>query len=88
MPDIPHQRVLVGASLVAVIGYLGFSVWAVLISRDATVIGDVIGTWKSFAVAAFGFWLGSSSGSKAANAAASKRPSGTKRDPVAVEEVR
>jgi len=25
----------------------------------------VIGTWKSFAVLAFGFWLGSSSGGKA-----------------------
>lgn len=88
MTDFPHQRVIVAASLAAVVGYLGFSVWAVLISRDATVIGDVIGTWKSFAVAAFSFWLGSSSGSKAANAAARKRPTGTKRDPVAVEELK
>lgn len=62
--QIPHMRIVVAASLVAVMGYFGFSLWAVLVSEDATVIGDVIGTWKSFAVLAFGFWLGSSSGGK------------------------
>lgn len=62
---IPHLRVVIAASLAAVLGYLGFSLWAVLVSHDATVIGDVIGTWKSFAVLAFGFWLGSSSAGKA-----------------------
>lgn len=64
-PRVPHLRVVIAASAAAVAGYLGFSLWAVLVSRDATVIGDVIGTWKSFAVLAFGFWLGSSSGGKA-----------------------
>lgn len=62
---IPHFRTVVAFSLFAVAGYLGFSLWAVLLSKDATVIGDVIGTWKSVAVLAFGFWLGSSSGGKA-----------------------
>lgn len=65
MTRVPHLRIVVGASLIAVLGYLVFSLWAVLVSRDATVIGDVIGTWKSFAVLAFGFWLGSSSAGKA-----------------------
>lgn len=63
--SIPHMRVVVGASLLAVLGYLGFSVWVFGWTRDAALIGDVVGTWKSFAVLAFGFWLGSSSGGKA-----------------------
>lgn len=65
MSKVPHLRVVIAASIAAVLGYLGFSLWAVLLSGDATVIGDVIGTWKSFAVLAFGFWLGSSSAGKA-----------------------
>lgn len=64
---IPHIRVVVGASLLAVAGYLIFSGWAVFHSDDPALRGDVIGTWKSFAVLAFGFWLGSSSGGKAAS---------------------
>lgn len=63
--NIPNIRVVIGACLVAVVGYLVFSVYAVMWLRDATMTGDVIGTWKSFAVAAFAFWLGSSSGGKA-----------------------
>lgn len=59
------MRVVVGASLLAVLGYLGFSVWVFGWTKDAALIGDVVGTWKSFAVLAFGFWLGSSSGGKA-----------------------
>jgi hypothetical protein len=46
-----------------------FSWWAVFRSADKALIGDVIGTWKSFAQAAFFFWLGSSSGGKAKDAA-------------------
>lgn len=65
MTRIPHLRIVVMACVVAVIGYGFFSVWAVLYARDPTLIGDVIGTWKSFAVAAFSFWLGSSSAGKA-----------------------
>lgn len=63
---IPYLRVVVAASLLAVAGYLMFSGWAVFWSTDAALRGDVIGTWKSFAVLAFGFWLGSSSGGKSA----------------------
>lgn len=61
---IPHLRVVVAACLIAVAGYLGFSIFIVGWSHDAALIGDIIGTWKSFAVLAFGFWIGSSSGGK------------------------
>lgn len=64
MPTIPHLRIVVIASVAAVAGYLAFSLWVVLWSNDVALKGDVIGTWKSFAVLAFGFWLGSSSGGK------------------------
>lgn len=63
-PSVPHLRVVVAFCIAAVFGYAVFSVWA-LMSGDAAMIGDVGGTWKSFAVLAFGFWLGSSSGGKA-----------------------
>ncbi|MFC0305207.1 hypothetical protein ACFSTI_20580 [Rhizorhabdus histidinilytica] len=63
---IPHLRIVVAASALAILGYAGFSIWVVGWSTDAAMRGDVIGTWKSFAVAAFTFWIGSSSGGKAA----------------------
>lgn len=63
--QIPYLNIVVIACAVAVAGYGAFSIWAVLFSGDATLQGDVGGTWKSFAVMAFGFWLGSSSGGKA-----------------------
>lgn len=62
---IPHLPIVVSFCVAAIVGYAVFSWWAVFIARDATMTGDVIGTWKSFAVLAFGFWLGSSSGGKA-----------------------
>lgn len=62
--DIPHLPIVVASCLIAVIGYAVFSGYAVFYAKDATMTGDVIGTWKSFAVLAFGFWLGSSSGGK------------------------
>ena len=61
---VPHIRVVVAASLLAVLGYLAFSVWVFGWTDDAALRGDVVGTWKSFAVLAFGFWLGSSSAGK------------------------
>lgn len=64
-PRIPHPRIVVAVSALAILGYAGFSLWVVLCSRDKAMIGDVIGTWKSFGVLAFGFWLGSSSAGKA-----------------------
>lgn len=78
---IPNLPIIIGFCVAAIIGYAVFSVWAVFIARDATMIGDVVGTWKSFAVAAFAFWLGSSSGGKAKDEA----PAGTKTDPSHVE---
>ncbi len=62
---IPHVRVVVAFCLLATLGYLGFSIWVFGWTGDAALRGDVVGTWKSFAVLAFGFWLGSSSGGKA-----------------------
>lgn len=63
--DIPHLNVVVATCAAAVGGYAGFSVYAVHWLADPGLTGDIIGTWKSFAVLAFGFWLGSSSGGKA-----------------------
>lgn len=68
MNPIPNVRIVVSACLIAVMGYAIFSGWVVFLSNDAAQRGDVIGTWKSFAVAAFAFWLGSSSGGKRAEA--------------------
>ena len=80
---IPHLNVVVGACIAAIGGYAAFSAYAVVILKDATMTGDIIGTWKSFAVLAFGFWLGSSSGGKSKDENA---PSGKPGDPVFVEE--
>jgi len=83
MTRIPHLRIVVASCIIAVIGYAFFSVWAVLYAADPTLTGDVIGTWKSFAVAAFSFWLGSSSAGKAKDPDA---PTGKPADPVHVVE--
>lgn len=65
MTKVPHLRIVVAATVAAIAGYAAFSVWVVTASGDVALTGDVIGTWKSFAVLAFGFWLGSSSAGKA-----------------------
>lgn len=62
---VPNLYVVVAFCGVAIGGYAFFSVYVFLWSDDAALKGDVIGTWKSFAVLAFGFWIGSSSGGKA-----------------------
>jgi hypothetical protein len=79
--SIPHLRIVVAFSFLAIAGYAVFSVW-VMIAGDPATKGDVVGTWKSFGVLAFGFWLGSSSAGKAKADA----PSGSPGDPVAVKE--
>ncbi len=61
---IPYLNVVVGACIIAVAGYAVLSIYVVMYLKDATMMGDTIGTWKSFAVLAFGFWIGSSSGGK------------------------
>lgn len=63
--QVPHRNVIIGFCITAIAGYSLFSVWVFGWSADAALKGDVIGTWKSFAVAAFMFWIGSSSGGKA-----------------------
>lgn len=83
--SIPHLRIVVSMCLVAIAGYAVFSVYAVVVLRDATMTGDIVGTWKSFAVLAFGFWLGSSSGGK--TKPDPNAPAGTPNDPIAVEPV-
>lgn len=65
MTKVPHARTVIAFCIAAIVGYSIFSAWAVFWSSDAALRGDVIGTWKSFAVAAFTFWVGSSSGGKA-----------------------
>lgn len=64
MSTVPHARTVIAFCVAAIVGYAVFSVWAVFWSEDAALRGDVVGTWKSFAVAAFAFWIGSSSGGK------------------------
>lgn len=62
---VPHARTVIAFCVAAIAGYAVLSGWAVFWSNDAALRGDVVGTWKSFAVAAFAFWVGSSSGGKA-----------------------
>lgn len=81
---IPEKQIVVAFAIAAVAGYFGFSVWLVWRDADAATIGDIIGTWKSFAVAAFAFWLGSSSGGKAK---AAPNPTGKIDDPLNVKEI-
>lgn len=78
---IPHFNTVVGFCVAAIAGYAIFSFWVVFYSEDAGLKGDVIGTWKSFAVAGFMFWIGSSSGGKAKD----ESPAGTPNDPLAVQ---
>lgn len=87
---VPNLNIIVAFCLAAIVGYSGFSFYAVVWLQDATMTGDIIGTWKSFAVAAFAFWLGSSSGGKAKDQSPSE-PTPVKvvnptHDPVNVEE--
>lgn len=79
--NIPHVDIVVAFCIAAILGYAVFSGYVVFWAKDATMMGDVVGTWKSFAVAAFMFWIGSSSGGKAKD----DKPAGTKDDPLAVE---
>jgi hypothetical protein len=62
---IPHLPIVVAVCAAAVTGYAAFSIYAVVELQDPALTGDIIGTWKSFAVLAFGFWIGSSSAGKA-----------------------
>jgi hypothetical protein len=86
---IPNLRIVIAACAIAVLGYAIFSGWVVFYSNDAAQRGDVIGTWKSFAVAAFTFWIGSSSAGKAKDATGDPQPVTVQNkpgDPVQVQE--
>jgi hypothetical protein len=79
---VPHARVVIAFSAALLLAYLAFSVHVVFFTGDAALIGDTIGTWKSFAVAVVAFWIGSSSGGKAKDDV----PTGKPEDPVSVTE--
>jgi len=83
MPKVPHSQIVILFCLLAIAGYAACSYWAIEISHDAAIRGDVVGTWKSFAVAAFAFWVGSSSGGKARDAASQAAETPTPPDPNA-----
>ncbi len=61
---IPHIRVVTGVTFFVLVGFAGVTAFALAFSRDATIIGAIIGTWTAMATAAVGFWLGASSGGK------------------------
>jgi hypothetical protein len=63
---VPHLRVVVTVSGFVLLGFLGVSIYVLGWSTDEVTKGNVIGTWINFAMLAVGFWLGSSSGGKAA----------------------
>jgi hypothetical protein len=65
---VPHAVIVVAFCAVAVLVYTACSYWVIVVSSDAALRGDTIGTWKSFATLAFGFWVGASSGGKARDA--------------------
>ncbi len=83
---LPNRNEVIAASAAAVVIYALLSAYVVIWLRDATMTGDVIGTWKSFAVLAFGFWLGSSSGGKAKDSGIT--PTGTPTDPISTTEAK
>lgn len=62
---IPHLRIVVAVSTFVLIGFALVSVYVLGWTDDEVTKGNVIGTWVNFAMLAVGFWLGSSSGSKA-----------------------
>ncbi len=82
---IPHLRIVVGVSAFVLAGFAIVSGWALAFSDDEVTKGNIIGTWQNFALLAVGFWIGSSSGSRARSE--EPRPAGTPQDPVAVTEV-
>jgi hypothetical protein len=80
-PQIPHLRIVVAVSAFVLLGFTAISAYVIGWSADMVTKGNIIGTWQNFALLAVGFWLGSSSGGKAKE----DGPTGTKRDPIAVE---
>jgi hypothetical protein len=81
MNKIPHLNIVVLFCVIAIGVYAGFSVYVLGYMKDSALIGDTVGTWKSFAFAAFAFWIGSSSAGKAKDP---ETPTGKPRDPVHV----
>jgi hypothetical protein len=65
-PGIPHIRVVVSVSAFVLAGFALVSGYVLGWTDDEVTKGNVIGTWVNFARLAVGFWLGSSSGGKAA----------------------
>lgn len=89
MNPIPHLRVVVTVSAFVLIGFASVSVYVLGWTDDEVTKGNVIGTWVNFAMLAVGFWLGSSSGGKAASGGPQpvkvEQPEG---EPIPVQEAR
>lgn len=80
--NIPHLYVVVAVSAAAILGFAWISYYVLLFSDDDVTKGGVIGTWQNVALLAFGFWIGSSSGGKAATGHTTEPASGKASDPV------
>ena len=65
-PKIPHLSIVVSVSAFVLAGFAVVSGWVLGYSGDEVTKGNIIGTWQNFALLAVGFWIGSSSGGKAA----------------------
>ena len=72
--NIPHLSIVVAVSSFVLFGFASVSVYVLGWTDDEVTKGNVIGTWINFAMLAVGFWLGSSSGGKAATAKADPHP--------------
>lgn len=66
MNKIPHLRVVVALCAFVLGGFGLVTAYVLGWSNDAVTKGNIIGTWQNFAMLAVGFWIGSSSGGKAA----------------------
>lgn len=82
--NVPHLGVVIAVTCFVLFGFAAVSVYAVVWSTDEVTKGNIIGTWINFAVLAVGFWIGSSSGGKAASNPAADIATGKPNDRVHV----
>ncbi len=80
--NVPHLGVVIAVTCFVLFGFAAVSVYAVVWSTDEVTKGNIIGTWINFAVLAVGFWIGSSSGGKAATGHTPDTATGRASDPV------
>ena len=63
---IPNLPIVIAVSAFVLVGFAAVSAYVLLYSTDEVTKGNIIGSWQNFGMLAVGFWLGSSSGGKAA----------------------